>query len=295
MKAIPLKDILARLLKTERFSTQRALAEYLGTSPRYLRFILSGQRSGAKYERKARAVYERLRRKEAPYRPPRKRLLPTPKRAVPDRYVKASDVVDVLIYVFQPADIRALPRREYQHTPTLFFTDEKRVRGRFDTWTGYSIVAAYLQEGADSGVLDSARMRKRRPRQEGMKRYRDRIAREFRGIFDRYEGLSAEQRRAIDHLPMDKYLGRIRAIMQSGGLGRPPEFVINFWASRFSERSRAGGPGKSRDPTDPRTRRIIEGVVEADISFATTEDMRFELVGLYGYSGFNKAKRRGRG
>jgi hypothetical protein len=271
------------LLSLETYPSQEALADVLGTSARYIRWMLSGRKPGLKHGAKIHKLFEYHRRRGT------KQVIRRVARPRRD-FVPMSSVMKVLRHVFQPTDARAVPNRTrvWQERRTRFAAKERRLRGKFDSWDGFSIVLAQGQ--TDSGV---ASIRRYKPRGGGQfhldfteeREFTEDVERdeEVDEIEGRWEELPDKHRAVVSHLPIDEWIKMIGDIAG-------PSFLINFWVSRFSERPAPGAFGLARDPGDPETRANVEAVSRDDAESATADDGHFEYtwIGLYAFTGWNR-------
>jgi hypothetical protein len=280
---IPVKPGQIRyLLSLEPFGDQAALARKLGTSPRYLRRMLTGERPGFKYSGKIWKLYESHRRKATPQVPP-KRVAPSTRGFAP-----TAGVVKILQHIFQPTDAQKVPsaKRPWQARETKYASKEKKVRGKFDSWDGFSIVM--VQGNSDQGVVSIRRYKPRGGAQHHLDFEEERMegAEEFESatideIAERFYSLSVRHAEVIAHLPVEEWIDGMREKAFS-------EPIFNFWVSRFSERPKAGAFGLARDPADPQTLAVVEANCEMDVDGASGEDFQFDLVGVYAFTGWNK-------
>jgi hypothetical protein len=279
---IPVKPGQLRyLLSLEPFRDQNALAQKLGTSARYIRWMLSGDKPGYKHQRKIQQLYEYHRRRGT--RQVIRRV------AAPQRqFVSMDSVVKVLKYVFQPTDVQTTPtaKRPWQDRRTRFASKERRTsRKRFDSWDGFSIVAV-------RGLDDYG--------DKALKRYGKVIAlpegepTTMDSVMERWESLTDKEYDVVSHLPIEEWLEEL-----GGTSDEEPEeeeegdgtfLIFNFWVSRFSERPKAGGFGGSRDPNDPNTFAAVEAVARLNAESASDEDghFQYDVVGVYAFTGWNK-------
>lgn len=260
----------------EQYYSQSQLKDILGVSERYQRLIKEGKRSGAKYRDSVQSLFDELRRSTEP---PKKRRRP-PRKRPSLAFVYVPDLVNVLFSIFQPRTFK-FPRREWEHRQTLFLTyDQAWPSGAaFNTWDGYYIVL---------GVADEADARFRKYRrvlldvdeededEETIEVSDDIQPDTIEFYLDQLQNLTEKERAVVSHLPLEPMLIDISNEVPEG----KPVFV-NFWITRVSTAAMPPDGGK----------REVEAVINEAIDAANDEyaedGIRFYLVGLYGYSGWN--------
>lgn len=283
-KRIPVQPGQIRfLLSLSPYPTEEALAKALGTSARYLRRMLTGARPGYKYSPKIWKLYQTHRRKGTPQKPPKR--IPKSTRG----FAPMASVVGVLQHIFQPTDAQAVPsrQREWQDRETLFATKEKKVRGKFDSWDAFSIIM--VQGATDAGTVSIRRYHKKGGGQhhlEGFEEARLEEAEEYESstmeeIMERWQSLPEKLAAVVSHLDIDNFL----EIAQEAVFSEP---IFNFWASRFSERPKAGAFGLARDPRADDTRRVMESICQEAALSANGGDFQYDFIGMYAFSGWNK-------
>jgi len=278
---------LRYLLSLEPYRDQQALADKLGTSARYIRWMLSGEKPGYKHSPKIWKLYQLHRRKGTPVKVPT-RLPPTGRD-----FVAVAGVVSVLRYLFQPTDASKIPPayRPWQDRVSRYITTERKVRGTFKSWDAFSIVM--VQGRTETGVISIKRYRPKGGGQPHLDFSEERELSEegedesesIMALSERWGALSRKNRDAVKHLPIEEWIDAMGEIAQG-------EVIFDFWVTRLSEMEKRKGStfGNYRDPRDPQTLRVMEANVEQHLEMATeqNEHFQYDLVGVYGFTGWNK-------
>jgi hypothetical protein len=286
---IPVKiGQLRYLLSLEPFRDQAALARKLGTSARYVRWMLSGEKPGYKHSGKIWKLYQTHRRKGTPVKPPKR--LPLPKR----KFVSSVAVVSVLRYLFQPTDAEKIPGKDrvWIDRVSRFAATEQKVRGKFDSWDGFAIVM--VQGASDTGSISIRRYRPKGGAQHHLDFSEERELSDEAEmepdsevvdmLAERWAMMPEKHRAVLSYLPIEEWIDTIAENVTGG------EVIFNFWISRFSERPTPGAYGLARDPNDPETFEVVQSVARENVDSATSdsEHFQYDLVGLYAFTGWNK-------
>jgi len=278
---------LKYLLSLEAFKDQDALAAKLGTSARYIRWMLSGDKPGYKHSGKIWKLYELHRRKASPVREPRRQ------RAAGRDFVAVAGVVAVLRYIFQPTDNKKIPPdyRPWQDRLTRYISSDRKVRGTYKSWDAFSIVM--VQGRTEDGVVSIKRYRPKGGGQPHLDFEEERelsddgefVSEAIEQLAERWATLSGRNRRIVSHLPIEDWIDALSEVAQS-------EVLFDFWVTRLSEREKRKGStfGNYRDPRDPQTLRVMEANVEQHLEMATEQNdhFQYDLVGVYAFTGWNK-------
>lgn len=279
---------LRYLLSLEIFKDQDALARRLGTSARYIRWMLSGDKPGHKHSGKIWKLYQLHRRKGSPVKPPSR--LP---RAGRD-FVSMAAVVVVLRYLFQPTDAQKIPpdSRPWQDRDSRFAATERKVRGTYKSWDIFAVVM--VQGATEEGVVSIRKYRPKGGAQHHLDFEEERElseegpeegdSEEVDALAERWATMSEKHRDLVSHLPIEEWIDAISQNVSGG------EVLFDFWITRLSEREKGSSGGNYRDPNDPNTLTALEAAVEMNVDSATeqNEHFRYDLVGVYAFAGWNK-------
>jgi len=257
--------------------TQDVLADILGTSARYIRWILSGRKSGALYREAIHDLYEEARR-EPP--PPKKRRRPGKKPTL--AYAPLKEVIDVLHYIFNPIEYKVpSPRFRWVHRDTRFLTREPDWprRSVLRNWNGFFIMVAVPL--ADSSIQAFKKSGKayyppgREPEEEEEREPgEDDISENVEAAWERFNHISDREAALVSHLPVDAWLEAWGEVDNGFGL-------INFLISRVD----------SAFPMPPglEARKLVEAASEQTAVDSTEKVMgqvEYIFLGLYAFSGW---------
>jgi hypothetical protein len=257
--------------------TQEQLGGILGTSARYIRWMFSGRKSGAKHAEAIHELYEDVRREPPPEKKRRK-----PSRAPSLAYVRTADVVSILRHVFNPIEFK-IPAVQWKYTnrSNRFLTREadwpRRVS--YFTWSSFFIVLMIPLSAEWERMIRRSGKRyvEILPEIEEEDFGEDHDAPLAEAAYERYAGLSDRERRIISHLPVEAWLETFAEHDQGSTL-------VNFLVSRHD----------TAFALDPATREAFDNAEASaeETAAAFTEEVEggaeAVFLGMYAFSGWKK-------
>lgn len=247
----------------EQYKTQVEIQDILGISPRYLRLVKQGKRSGAKYADGICALYDLLRRSSEP---PRKRKHPPRAKPLPS-VVFVSDLMNVLFKIFEPRTWK-IPTRRYQDKESKFFMKHSSfLAGQlYDTWDSFFIVFGVMPKGDPN-----------------FKRYKRIILSEekeplegdsIERFIEIIESLSPREQDLIAHIPLEEWI--MEAAQE---IDYQESLFTNFWISRLRT------PLRSPESAYSLMVEIARDSVDAAQGFDAS-GIEYHFIGCYGFSGW---------
>lgn len=257
--------------------TQEELGDILGTSARYVRWMLSGKKSGAKHADAIHELYEQVRREPPPEKRRRK-----PSRVPSISYVRTADVLSILRYIFNPIEFKvpaAQWRFTHRGTRFLTFDPDWPRRASFTTWSSFFIMLLIPLSAEWERMIRRSGKRyvEILPEIEEEDFGQDTDAPLAQAAANRYAQLSEKELRIISHLPVEAWLETFAENDEGSTL-------VNFLVSRHD----------TAFPHAPDSKEAFENAEasaeETTAAFSDQHEGEAEAVylGMYAFSGWKK-------